>query len=116
MQQTELLPFATAWMELESIMLSEISQAVKDKYYMTSPLTGTQSTKQTNKQNITKDTEIEKRPTVTRRERGGNFRGKGEGFVGTIIKDTWTITGGRVEMGGRWGGLGGWAGVGRKCR
>ena len=27
----ELLPFATAWMELESIMLSEMSQAVKDK-------------------------------------------------------------------------------------
>ena len=26
----KLLPFATAWMELESIMLSEISQAVKD--------------------------------------------------------------------------------------
>ena len=36
----ELLPFVTAWMELESIMLSEISQAVKDKYHMISPLTG----------------------------------------------------------------------------
>ena len=36
-----LLPFATAWMELESIMLSEISHAVKDKYHMISPLTGT---------------------------------------------------------------------------
>ena len=53
---------------------------------------------------------------MTRGERGGNFREKGEGFVGTIIKDTWTITGGRVEMGGRWGGLGGWAGVGGKGR
>ena len=30
----ELLPFATAWMELESIMLSEISPAVKDKYHI----------------------------------------------------------------------------------
>ena len=30
------LPFATAWMELESIMLSEISQVVRDKYYMIS--------------------------------------------------------------------------------
>ena len=30
----ELIPFATAWMELESIMLSEISQAVRDKYHM----------------------------------------------------------------------------------
>ena len=28
-RKKELLPFATAWMELESIMLSEINQAVK---------------------------------------------------------------------------------------
>ena len=27
----ELIPFATAWMELESIMLSETSQEVKEK-------------------------------------------------------------------------------------
>ena len=40
-RKKELLPFATAWMELESIMLSEISQMVKDKYYMISLLTGT---------------------------------------------------------------------------
>ena len=36
-----LLPFAAAWMELESIMLSEISQVVNDKYHMISPVTGT---------------------------------------------------------------------------
>ena len=30
-----------ARMELESIMLSEISQAVKDKYHMISPIRGT---------------------------------------------------------------------------
>ena len=36
-----LLSFVTAWMELESIMLSEISQVVKDKYHMISPLIGT---------------------------------------------------------------------------
>ena len=40
-RKKELLPFATAWMELESIMLSEISQVVKDKYHRISPLTGT---------------------------------------------------------------------------
>ena len=40
-RKKELLPFVTAWMELESIMLNEISQAVKDKYHMISPLTGT---------------------------------------------------------------------------
>ena len=40
-RKKELIPFATAWMKLESIMLSEISQAVRDKYQMISPLTGT---------------------------------------------------------------------------
>ena len=39
-RKKELLPFATAWMELESIMLSEISQTVKDKYQTISPITG----------------------------------------------------------------------------
>ena len=40
-ERKELIPFTTAWIELESIMLSEISQTVKDKYHMISPLTGT---------------------------------------------------------------------------
>ena len=40
-RKKELISFATAWMELESIMLSEIGQAVRDKYHMISPLTGT---------------------------------------------------------------------------
>ena len=29
---------------------------------------------------------------MTRGERGGDNGGKGEGFTGTSIKDTWTIT------------------------
>ena len=33
-RKKELLPFKTTWMELESIMLSEVSQVVKDKYHM----------------------------------------------------------------------------------
>ena len=37
-RKKELLPFGTARIELESIMLSEISQAVKDKYHMISPI------------------------------------------------------------------------------
>ena len=40
-RKKELLPFTTAWTDLESIMLSEISQAVKDKYHMISPISGT---------------------------------------------------------------------------
>ena len=37
-RKKELLPFATAWMELESIMLSEINKEVKEKYHMISPI------------------------------------------------------------------------------
>ena len=40
-RRKELLSFMTAWMELESIMLSEISQVVKDEYHMISPISGT---------------------------------------------------------------------------
>ena len=40
-RKKELLSFVTAWMGLESIMLNEISQAVKDQYHMISPLSGT---------------------------------------------------------------------------
>ena len=52
-------------------MLSEISQTVKDKYHMISPLTGTQSTKEKSKQNITRDIEIKNNLTIPREERGG---------------------------------------------
>ena len=39
---------------------------------------------------------------------------KGEGFTGTIIKDTWTVTRGRVETGEGGGeGWGGWEGWGK---
>ena len=39
-RKKELLLFATAWMELETIMLSEINQAAKDKHHMISPIRG----------------------------------------------------------------------------
>ena len=35
-RKNELLPFVIAWMELETIMLSDTSQAVKGKYHMIS--------------------------------------------------------------------------------
>ena len=40
-RKKERLPFVTEWMELESIMLSEINQVGRNKYHMISPLTGT---------------------------------------------------------------------------
>nr|KAF6363068.1 hypothetical protein mPipKuh1_010066 [Pipistrellus kuhlii] len=39
-KKKEFLPFATAWMELESIMLSKISQSEKDKDHIISHICG----------------------------------------------------------------------------
>ena len=69
-RKKDLLPFETAWMELESIMLSEISQAVKDKYLVISSVSGNKSTKPTSEQNIARDFKIKNKLTVIREEKG----------------------------------------------
>ena len=33
-QRNEIMPFAATWMDLETIILSEISQTEKDKYHI----------------------------------------------------------------------------------
>ena len=33
-KKNEIMPFAATWMELEMIILSEVSQTEKDKYHM----------------------------------------------------------------------------------
>ena len=38
--KNEILPFATMWIDPENIMLSEISQIEKDKYFMISLISG----------------------------------------------------------------------------
>ena len=35
-KKNEIMPFAATWMDLEIILLSEVSQKEKDKYYMIS--------------------------------------------------------------------------------
>ena len=35
-KKNKILPFAATWMELEGIVLSEVSQTKKDKYYVVS--------------------------------------------------------------------------------
>ena len=40
MRKNEILPFATTWMELEGIMLSEISQSEKDRCHIFSLICG----------------------------------------------------------------------------
>ena len=39
-KRKEFLPFATAWMDLENIMLSKISQSEKEKYHTISLICG----------------------------------------------------------------------------
>ena len=51
-KKNEILPFLTIGMDLERIMLSEISQTEKDKYCMISLICGIQ--KEQNQQNKTK--------------------------------------------------------------
>ena len=34
-KKNEIMPFAATWMDLETIILSEVSQKEKDKYQMT---------------------------------------------------------------------------------
>ena len=39
-KKNEILPFATTWMDLEIIILSELSQTEKDKYHIISLMCG----------------------------------------------------------------------------
>ena len=39
-KKNEIMPFAATWMNLETIILSEVSQTVKDRLHMLSPICG----------------------------------------------------------------------------
>ena len=40
MKKSEIMPFEAAWMQLEIIILSEVSQTEKDKYHVISLVCG----------------------------------------------------------------------------
>ena len=113
-RKKELIPFATAWMEMESIMLSEISQSVRDNCHMISPLTGTKSTKEKSKQNITRDIELTTNLIIPRGEADED---SGEKVFRNCYKghmhETYSEGGSR---GGGWIWLGWSREMGRKCR
>ena len=64
-KKKEILPFITTWMDLEGIMLSEISKTEKDKYHTISLICGILKMKQTNHQ-----TEKKKTHTQIKRKTG----------------------------------------------
>ena len=108
-RKKELLPLVTAWMELESIMLSEIHQGLKDKYHFTYKWKLINKTKK--QANYNRDIEIKNKLTINRRE-------EGEGVIaenrGRVIKKHlyWTTSKGHMDNakagrteGGRQGGV-----------
>ena len=40
LKKNEIMPFAATWMDLETVILSEVSQTEKDKYHMISLIRG----------------------------------------------------------------------------
>ena len=85
-REKELLPFVTAWMNLESVMLSEISQAVKK--YIPYDLTYKWNliNKANKQENITRDIERENKLAATRGEWDKEGQ-KEKDCQGTCIKD-----------------------------
>ena len=74
------------WMDLEDIMLSEVSQTQKDKYHMISFICGIEKTKQMNKQKSRKrPTDTENKVMVARGEEGGTKWVKGTGGRGSQL-------------------------------
>ena len=119
-RKKELLPLMRAWMELESIILSDISQVVKDKYhhdltYKWNIINKTNKRVKYNQRHGNKE-----QMDSDQRGRGkGVMREKGKSRQGACIKDPWTKTtvrgGLKVGGGGGWG-RGGWRGKnGNNC-
>ena len=69
-KKNEILPFATTWMDLEGIILSEISQTEKDRYCVFSLIFGIYKTKQI-EQNRNRLTDTENKLVVARVEAVG---------------------------------------------
>ena len=72
-KKNEIMPFAATWIDLEIIILSEVSQTEKDEYHMISHI-GNLKKKDTNEiilQNRNRSTDIENKLKVTKGRGGG---------------------------------------------
>uniref|UniRef100_A0A8D0N786 DUF1725 domain-containing protein n=1 Tax=Sus scrofa TaxID=9823 RepID=A0A8D0N786_PIG len=70
-KKNEIMPFVATWMELETLILSKVSQKEKDKYHMISLMSGIQYTAQMNLSTEKKIKDLENRLVVA--------QGEGEG-------------------------------------
>ena len=77
--KNEILPFTMTWMELESIMLSEISQSEKDKHHVISLICGIQETKQMNIARKKKRGRQTRKQTLNYREQTDGYQ-RGDGW------------------------------------
>ena len=75
-KKNKIMPFAATWMELETLILSEISQKDKDKYYMISLINGIYYTAQMNLSTEKKSMDLENRLVVA--------KGEGVGWTGNL--------------------------------
>ena len=72
----ELIPFAMTWIELQSIVLREISQEMREKYHNLS-FNWNIINKRKKQKNITRDIEVKKNLTIARGDRGRDSGKKG---------------------------------------
>jgi len=72
------MPFAATWMELETLILSEVSQKEKDKYHMISLISGISYMAQMNLSTEKKIMDMEDRLVVA------EGQGEGVGWMGSL--------------------------------
>ena len=70
-KKNDIMPFAATWMELETVILSEVSQKEKDKYHTLSLISGIYCTVQMKLSTEKKIMDLENRLVVA--------KGEGEG-------------------------------------
>ena len=81
-KKDDIMPFAATWMELETLILSEVSQKKKDKYHMISLISGIEYLAQMNLSTEKKILDLENRLVVAKVEREGVGR---TGNLGLIV-------------------------------
>ena len=67
-KKNKIMPFAATWMELETLILSEVSQKEKDKYHMISLISRIQYMAQMNLSTEKKTMDMENRVVVAEGE------------------------------------------------